>query len=234
MAKTAVSHRSAGRADAGEARRPTSRPATFCTSRNGMGFAPSCSAAAETCSSRAATCGRSTAIFPSCTRSSSPPCPTAAWSTARSSSRRRAVSISTPFNCGFIRPRRASPSSRRKRRPRSWRSTLLAVGRARSARAWRRANGALQLERLLDGVKPPIHLTPMTRDVEQASEWLSRFEGAGLDGVIAKPAAEAVQAGQARDDQGEARAHRRLCRRRLSLAQEGERRARRLAAARAL
>ena len=44
-----------------------------------------------------------------------------------------------------------------------------------------------RLERLLAGVQPPIHLTPMTRDAEQASEWLSRFEGAGLDGVMAKP-----------------------------------------------
>src|SRR5688500_12648328 len=45
-----------------------------------------------------------------------------------------------------------------------------------------------QLERLLDGVAPPIYLTPMTRDATLASEWLSRFEGAGLDGVIVKPA----------------------------------------------
>ncbi len=43
------------------------------------------------------------------------------------------------------------------------------------------------LERLLDKARPPIHLTPMTRDVEIASEWLARFEGAGLDGVVAKP-----------------------------------------------
>ena len=46
----------------------------------------------------------------------------------------------------------------------------------------------MELERLLADVKSPIHLTPMTRDRELASEWLSRFEGAGLDGVIAKPA----------------------------------------------
>src|SRR2546423_6641864 len=45
----------------------------------------------------------------------------------------------------------------------------------------------VQLERLLAGVMPPIHVTPMTRDVRVATEWLSRFEGAGLDGVIAKP-----------------------------------------------
>ena len=44
-----------------------------------------------------------------------------------------------------------------------------------------------RLERILAGVKPPVHLTPMTRDRAQAAEWLSRFEGAGLDGVIAKP-----------------------------------------------
>ncbi len=43
------------------------------------------------------------------------------------------------------------------------------------------------LERLLSGVKPPIYLTPMTRDREMASDWLARFEGAGLDGVIVKP-----------------------------------------------
>jgi ATP-dependent DNA ligase len=45
----------------------------------------------------------------------------------------------------------------------------------------------LLLEQLLADVKPPIHLTPMTRDPTVASDWLSRFEGAGLDGVIAKP-----------------------------------------------
>jgi len=44
-----------------------------------------------------------------------------------------------------------------------------------------------RLERALAGVAPPIHLTPVTRDRAVASEWLSRFEGAGLDGVVAKP-----------------------------------------------
>jgi ATP-dependent DNA ligase len=43
------------------------------------------------------------------------------------------------------------------------------------------------LERVLDEVKPPVHLTPVTRNVKVATDWLSRFEGAGLDGVIAKP-----------------------------------------------
>lgn len=44
------------------------------------------------------------------------------------------------------------------------------------------------LERLLESARPPVHLTPMTRDVTLASEWLERFEGAGLDGVMAKSA----------------------------------------------
>jgi ATP-dependent DNA ligase len=37
------------------------------------------------------------------------------------------------------------------------------------------------------GSAPPIHLTPATRDRATAAEWFDRFEGAGLDGVIAKP-----------------------------------------------
>lgn len=43
-----------------------------------------------------------------------------------------------------------------------------------------------QLESLLATVTPPVHLTPMTRDRIVAAEWLQRFEGAGLDGVMAK------------------------------------------------
>jgi ATP-dependent DNA ligase len=43
------------------------------------------------------------------------------------------------------------------------------------------------LERLLAGVRPPVYLTPVTRDRDVAAEWLQHFEGAGLDGVIAKP-----------------------------------------------
>jgi ATP-dependent DNA ligase len=33
---------------------------------------------------------------------------------------------------------------------------------------------------------PPVYLTPATTDVAQAGDWFSRFEGAGLDGVVAK------------------------------------------------
>jgi ATP-dependent DNA ligase len=43
------------------------------------------------------------------------------------------------------------------------------------------------LEQVLAQMAAPIHLTAVTRDRAVASEWLTRFEGAGLDGVIAKP-----------------------------------------------
>jgi ATP-dependent DNA ligase len=43
-----------------------------------------------------------------------------------------------------------------------------------------------RLEKLLKGVKPPIFLTPYTRDPKTAEDWFDKFEGAGLDGLIAK------------------------------------------------
>jgi ATP-dependent DNA ligase len=44
-----------------------------------------------------------------------------------------------------------------------------------------------RLESLLANAKPPLHVTPATKDFDTASDWFRRFEGAGLDGVIAKP-----------------------------------------------
>ena len=43
------------------------------------------------------------------------------------------------------------------------------------------------LEDLLAGVQPPLHLTPATNERAQAAQWLQEFEGAGLDGIVAKP-----------------------------------------------
>jgi len=43
------------------------------------------------------------------------------------------------------------------------------------------------LEELLAKARPPLYLTPVTRDGEVAAAWLREFEGAGLDGVVAKP-----------------------------------------------
>ena len=50
-----------------------------------------------------------------------------------------------------------------------------------------------ELERLLGAAERPIHLTPATRDASVAADWFRRFEGAGLDGVVAKPAAGAYE-----------------------------------------
>ncbi|GGZ38644.1 ATP-dependent DNA ligase [Streptomyces poonensis] len=45
------------------------------------------------------------------------------------------------------------------------------------------------LERILSDVTAPVHLAPATTDRDVAEEWFEQYEGAGLDGVIAKPPA---------------------------------------------
>jgi ATP-dependent DNA ligase len=50
-----------------------------------------------------------------------------------------------------------------------------------------------RLEEALAGVEPPIHLTRTTTDPAEAQEWFRQFEGAGLDGVVAKPLRAAYQ-----------------------------------------
>jgi ATP-dependent DNA ligase len=63
---------------------------------------------------------------------------------------------------------------------------LLAIG-GRDLREAVLVERRAELERAFANAQPPIHLTPMTRDRDVAADWLARFEGAGLDGVIAKP-----------------------------------------------
>jgi ATP-dependent DNA ligase len=43
-----------------------------------------------------------------------------------------------------------------------------------------------ELERALADAAPPVHITPVTRDLATARRWFEQFEGAGLDGLIAK------------------------------------------------
>ncbi|HEX5451176.1 MAG TPA: ATP-dependent DNA ligase [Candidatus Limnocylindrales bacterium] len=43
-----------------------------------------------------------------------------------------------------------------------------------------------RLEAALGRAEPPVHLTPATTDRSLAADWFDRFEGAGLDGVVAK------------------------------------------------
>jgi ATP-dependent DNA ligase len=52
------------------------------------------------------------------------------------------------------------------------------------------------LEGALRGASPPLHLTPCSRDRRLAGEWFHRFEGAGLDGVIAKHESTIYQPGK--------------------------------------
>jgi ATP-dependent DNA ligase len=50
-----------------------------------------------------------------------------------------------------------------------------------------------RMESLLSSAAPPLHLTPVTRERSVAADWFRRFEGAGLDGVMAKPAGGAYE-----------------------------------------
>jgi ATP-dependent DNA ligase len=62
---------------------------------------------------------------------------------------------------------------------------LLAIG-DEDLRAVPQSERRKLLEAALLGVQPPVHLTPATSDRALAADWFDRFEGAGLDGVIAK------------------------------------------------
>ena len=53
-----------------------------------------------------------------------------------------------------------------------------------------------RLEALAHGFSPSMHLTPLTRDRATAVDWLARFEGAGLDGVVAKRETDAYAPGR--------------------------------------
>lgn len=58
----------------------------------------------------------------------------------------------------------------------------------RDLRGQRYADRRAELESMLSGAAPPVHLTPVTTDRAVAADWFDRFEGAGLDGVVAKAA----------------------------------------------
>jgi ATP-dependent DNA ligase len=62
---------------------------------------------------------------------------------------------------------------------------LLAEGN-RDLRGMPFQNRRQMLESLLSSAAPPLHLTPATSELSLARDWFRRFEGAGLDGVIAK------------------------------------------------
>lgn len=64
---------------------------------------------------------------------------------------------------------------------------LLAVG-DRDLRDLPFRERRLLLEDSLGGARAPVHLTPATTERGTAADWFVRFEGAGFDGVVAKPA----------------------------------------------
>jgi ATP-dependent DNA ligase len=53
-----------------------------------------------------------------------------------------------------------------------------------------------RLEQALARAAPPVHLSPATRDRALAEDWFRRFEGAGLDGVMAKRLEAPYRAGE--------------------------------------
>jgi ATP-dependent DNA ligase len=71
---------------------------------------------------------------------------------------------------------------------------LALAGRSLVARP--QAERRMLLQALLAEVKPPLHLTLMTTERAQAVRWLKEFEGAGLDGVVAKQADLPYQPGR--------------------------------------
>jgi len=72
---------------------------------------------------------------------------------------------------------------------------LLALA-GRDLRAAPQAERRALLEQALVAAQPPLFLTPVTRDRTIAVEWLERFEGAGLDGVIAKTERGSYESGK--------------------------------------
>src|SRR5206468_12571722 len=72
---------------------------------------------------------------------------------------------------------------------------LLAAG-ARNQMAAPQSERRALLEKLFAKLAAPLHLTPMTQDRGLAQTWLEQFEGAGLDGVIAKATALTYQPGK--------------------------------------
>jgi len=51
------------------------------------------------------------------------------------------------------------------------------------------------LERLLGDAAPPLYVTPATTSRDRALQWFDAFEGAGFDGIVAKPLASTYQPG---------------------------------------
>ena len=112
------------------------------------------------------------------------------------------IVIATPHGLDFdaLQMRLHPAASRIAKLARSTPASLVAfdllAADGKDIREWPQADRRARLEELLAAATPPVHLTPLTRSRDQAADWLQRFEGAGLDGVIAKDASAAYQPGK--------------------------------------
>jgi len=103
------------------------------------------------------------------------------------------IVIATPHGLDFdalqmrLHPAASRVAKLAKATPASFVAFDLLAADGRDLRALPQRERRASLERLLADAKPPIYLTPMTIDRALASDWLTRFEGAGLDGVVVKP-----------------------------------------------
>jgi ATP-dependent DNA ligase len=112
------------------------------------------------------------------------------------------IVITTPHGLDFdalqlrLHPAASRVTKLAKETPSSFIAFDLLASEGRSLMELPQSKRRALLEQALAGIGPPVHLTPMTRDRDTATQWLDRFEGAGLDGVIAKPADTPYQPGK--------------------------------------
>jgi ATP-dependent DNA ligase len=112
------------------------------------------------------------------------------------------IVITTPHGLDFdalqlrLHPAASRVAKLAKETPASFIAFDLLAAEGRDLMATPQSERRKRLERLLASVGPPVYLTPMTPDRILAAQWLDQFEGAGLDGVIAKPAASPYQPGK--------------------------------------
>ena len=112
------------------------------------------------------------------------------------------IVIMTPRGLDFdalqmrLHPAASRVAKLAKETPASFVAFDLLAAKGKSVLAATQIERRRHLERLLAKVGPPVYLTPMTRDRSLAARWLDQFEGAGLDGVVAKPSEGAYQPGK--------------------------------------
>ncbi|MEZ0336392.1 MAG: ATP-dependent DNA ligase [Gemmatimonadales bacterium] len=112
------------------------------------------------------------------------------------------IVITTPRGLDFdalqlrLHPAASRVAKLAKETPASFVAFDLLALQGRDLRAVPQRERRQHLERLMAKLGPPLYLTPMTLDRGTAARWLDQFEGAGLDGVVAKPSESAYQPGK--------------------------------------